>query len=220
MQPHHPSIPLANAALPAAMAPPYRITRRRCLASVALGLSAALFFSPIGVGPWWWQPVVAAVVLVGAALLNATRIRHAGSGLSIGWVLRSPVATGIVTGVLGIAAIMLARLSSMSRSGEYTSMASFGWALLEGIVVAVLVGLVSALVAQSQPSTPLAVLGAILGWGAATGANLAALILGTQAATTAGVIYTVIFFLLYGGFAGLPLALLGGLLGRGLRALA
>ena len=142
MQQHQPSIPIANAAMPAAI-PPYRTTWRRCLAIVTLGLTAALFFSPIRVGPWWWQPVLAAAVLFVAVLVNANLIRRAGSGLSIGWALRGPVATGLVTGVLGVATIMLARLSS---STEYDT--SFVWAVLEGMLVAVLVGLVGALVAQ------------------------------------------------------------------------
>ena len=223
MQQHQPSIPIANAAMPAAI-PPYRTTWRRCLAIVILGLSASLFFSPIRVGPWWWQPVVAAAVLFVAVLLNAFVIRRAGSGSSIGWALRGPVATGLVTGVLESATIMLARLSSMT---EYDT--SFLWAVLEGMLVAVLVGLVSALVAQFQPSTPLAVLGALVGWTAATVANLVAWILdpsglgtavGSQWASTGVVVLSLLYFLLFAGFGGLALALLGGLLGRGLRALS
>jgi hypothetical protein len=92
MQQDQPVIPIANAAMPAAILPSYRTTWRRCLAIVALGLTSALFFSPIGVGSWWWQPVLAAGVLFVAILLNAVRIRSAGSGLSIGWALRGPVA--------------------------------------------------------------------------------------------------------------------------------
>jgi hypothetical protein len=219
MQQHPPSIPISNAAMPAAI-PPYRTTWRRCLAMVILGLTAALFFSPIRVGPWWWQPVVAAAVLFVAVLLNANLIRRAGSGSSSGWALRGPVATGLVTGVLGVATIMLARLSSMT---EYDT--SFVWALQEGMLVAVLVGLVSALVAQSQPSTPLAVLGALVGWTAATVANLAAWALGpsgigTQGAANGTFLGGLVAILVYGGFGGLALVLLGGLLGRGLRALA
>jgi len=61
---NHPP-PIANAAMPAAI-PPYRTTWRRCLAIVTLGLTASLFFSPIRMGPWWWQPVLAT-----AALLNS-----------------------------------------------------------------------------------------------------------------------------------------------------
>ena len=223
MQQHQPSIPIANAAMSAAI-PPYRTTWRRCLAIVILGLSASLFFSPIRVGPWWWQPVVAAAVLLVTVLLNAFVIRRAGSGSSIGWALRGPVATGLVTGVLESATIMLARLSSMT---EYDT--SFLWTVLEGMLVAVLVGLVSALVAQFQPSTPLAVLGALVGWTAATVANLVAWILdpsglgtavGSQWASTGVVVLSLLYFLLFAGFGGLALALLGGLLGRGLRALS
>jgi hypothetical protein len=223
MQQHQPSIPIANAAMPAAI-PPYRTTWRRCLAIVILGLTAALFFSPIRVGPWWWQPVVAAAVLLVAVLLNATLIRRAGSGISIGWALRGPVATGLVTAVLGGTAIMLARLSSMT---EYDT--SILWAVLEGMLVAVLVGLVGALVAQFQPSTPLAVLGALVGWTAATVANLVAWILdpsglgtavGSQWASTGVVVLSLLSFLLFAGFGGLGGSLLGGLLGSRLRALA
>jgi hypothetical protein len=221
MQQHQPSIPIANAAMPAAI-PPYRTTWRRCLAIVTLGLTASLFFSPIGVGPWWWQPVLAAGVLFGAVLLDANLSRRAGSGLSIGWALRGPVATGLVTCVLGVATIMLARLSAMT---EYDT--SFVWAVLEGMVVAVLVGLVGALVAlaQSQPSMPLALLGVTLGWTAATVANLAAWVLGpsgvgTQAAANGTFLGGLVSIVFYGGFGGLALALLGGLLGRGFRALA
>ena len=223
MQQHQPSIPIANAAMPAAI-PPYRTTWRRCLAIVMLGLTASLFFLPIKVGPWWWQPVVAAAVLFGAVLVNATLIRRAGSGLSIGWALRGPVATGLVTAVLGGATIMLARLSSMT---EYDT--SFVWTVLEGMLVAVLVGLVGALVAQFQPSTPLAILGALVGWTAATVPNLVAWILapsglgtavGSQWASTGVVVLSLLYFLLFAGFGGLGVALLGGLLGRGLRALA
>ena len=222
MQQHQPSIPIANAAMPAAI-PRYRTTWRRCLAIVALGLTAALFFSPIRVGPWWWQPAVAAAVLFVAVLLNATLVRSAGSGISIGWALRGPVAIGVVTGILGVAAIELAGLSSMT---EYDT--SYLWAVLEGVLVAVLVGLVSALVAQFQPSTPLAVLGALVGWTAATVANLVAWILdpsglgtavGSQWATTS-VVLSLLAFLLFAGFGGLTLALLGGLLGSGWLALA
>jgi hypothetical protein len=102
MQQDQPVIPISNAAMPAAIPPPYHITRRRCLAIVALGLTSALFFSPIGVGSWWWQPVLAAGVLFVAILLNAIRIRSAGSGISIGWALRGPVAAGVVAGILGV----------------------------------------------------------------------------------------------------------------------
>jgi hypothetical protein len=223
MQQHPPSIPIANAAMPAAI-PPYRTTWRRSVAIVTLGLTAALFFSPIRVGPWWWQPVVAGAVLFVAVIVNAIRIRSAGSGISIGWALRGPVATGLVTAVLGVAAILPAYFSSMT---EYDT--SYLWAVLEGIVVAVLVGLVSALVAQSQPSTPLAVLGVLVGWTAATVANLAAWILapsglgtavGSQWASTGVVVLSLLFFLLFAGCGGLGGALLGGLLGGGLRALA
>jgi hypothetical protein len=224
MQQHQPSIPIANAAMPAAV-PPYRTTRRRCLAIVALGLTAALFFSPIRVGPWWWQPVVAAAVLLVTVLVNANLTRRAGSGSSIGWaLLRGPVATGLVTAVLGVAAIMLARLSSMT---EYDT--SFVWAVLEGMLVAVLVGLVSALVAQFQPSTPLAVLGALVGWTAATVANEAGWIVapsglatavGSQWASTGVVVLSLLPPLLFGGVGGMAFALLGSLLGSRLRALA
>jgi hypothetical protein len=223
MQQHQPSIPIANAALPAAI-PPYRTTWRHLLAIVLLGLTASLFFSPIRVGPWWWQPVVAAAVLFVAVLLNAIRSRRAGSGLSSGWALRGPVVTGLVTAVLGVAAILLARLSAMT---EYDT--SFLWAVLEGMLVAVLLGLVSALVAQSQLSTPLAILGAFIGWTAATAANLAAWILapsglatavGSQWTSTGVVVLSLLYFLLFGGVGGMAFAVLGGLLGRGLRALA
>ncbi len=104
--------------MPAAIPPPYRTTWRRCLAIVALGLTSALFFSPIGVGSWWWQPVLAAGVLFVAVLLNAIRIRirSAGSSTSIGAALRGPVATGVDSGVLGVAAIELAGLSYTTHS--------------------------------------------------------------------------------------------------------
>jgi hypothetical protein len=64
------------------------------------------------------------------------------------------------------------------------------------------------------------VLGVLIGWAAATAANLAALVLGTQAVTPGSLVFTVIFFLFYGGVGGLALALFGGLLGRGFRGLA
>jgi hypothetical protein len=213
-----PVIPIANATMPAAIPPQHRITWRRCLAIVTLGLTAALFFSPIRVGPWWWQPVVAAAVLGVAALMNA--IRSAGSGLSIGWALRGPVATGVVTGVLGVAAIVPAYFSSKT---EYDT--SFVLAVLEGMVVAVLVGLVSALLAQSQPSTPVAVLGVVLGWTAAIVGNLVAWVfsptgIGTSGAAHATFLGGLVTILLYGGIGGMALAVLGGLLGRGLRGLA
>jgi len=92
------------------------------------------------------------------------------------------------------------------------------------MLVAVLVGLVCALVAQSQPSTPLAFLGVLLGWTAATVANLAGAVFGQAgpSATAHGtqVLFVVIFILFYGGVGGMALALFGGLLGRGMRALA
>jgi hypothetical protein len=228
MQQNPPSIPLSDAALPAAIPTPYRITRRRLLAIVALGLTSALFFSPIGVGPWWWQPILAAGVLFAAVLLNAILTRSAGSGRSIGAALRGSVATGVASGVLGVAILVAAGLSYTTQSGVYNyrdaGITSFVWALLEAVLVAVLVGLVCALVAQSQPSSPLAVLGAILGWSAATVANLAGTVLGQSgpAATANGtqVPFVVIFYLLWGGLGGLALALLGGLLGRALRSLA
>ena len=172
MQQHQPSIPIANAAMPAAI-PPYRTTWRRCLAIVALGLTSALFFSPIGVGSWWWQPVLAAAVLFGSRpcecgphpqrrqrSLHRMGATWSGCDRSGCWYP-------------GGGSIELAGLSS---STEYDT--SFLWAVLEGMLVAVLVGLVSALVAQSQPSAPLAVLGALVGWTAATVANLVAWVLG------------------------------------------
>jgi hypothetical protein len=219
MQQDQPVIPISNAAMPAAIPLPYRTTWRRCLAIVSLGLTSALFFSPIGVGSWWWQPVLAAAVLLVAGLLNAVRIRRAGSGISIGWALRGPVAIGVLAGILGVAAIELAGLSS---STEYDT--SFLWAVLEGMVVAVLVGLVSALVAQSQSSAPLALLGVLIGWTAATVANLVGAVLGPAgpASSAAGnpVAGLVLYLFVFGGFGGMAFALLGGLLGRGLRALA
>src|SRR5215469_14965305 len=121
MQQQQPSIPIANATTPAAI-PPYRMTWRRCLAIVALGVTSALFFSPIGVGPWWWQPVLAAAVLFGAVLLIAILIRRAGSDISLGAALRGPVATGVVTGVLGVAVIAAAGLSYTTHSGVYNYM--------------------------------------------------------------------------------------------------
>jgi hypothetical protein len=223
MPQHQPSIPISNAALPAAI-PPYRTTWRRSVAIITLGLTASLFFSPIRVGPWWWQPVVAGAVLFVAVIVNAIRIRSAGSGISIGWALRGPVATGLVTAVLGVAAILPAYFSSMT---EYDT--SFLWAVLEGMLVAVLVGLVSALVAQSEPSTPLALLGALVGWTAATVANLAGWIVapsglatavGSQWASTGVVVLSLLYPLLFGGVGGMAFALPGSLLGRGLRALA
>jgi hypothetical protein len=225
MQQHTPDVPISNAAMPAASPPFYHATWRRCLACVALGLTSVLFFSPFGVGPWWWQPVLAATVLFVAALLNANLTRRAGSGLSAGGALRGPVAAGLVTSLLGVAIIVAAGLSYTSHLlGENNyrdeGITGFAWALLEAMLVAVLVGLECALVAQSQPSTPLALLGVILGWTAATVANLAALVFGTQAVVPGAAVYTVLFFLLYAGVGGLALALFGGLLGRGLRGLA
>jgi hypothetical protein len=210
----------------AAIRPPYRLTWRRLLAIIALGMTAALFFSPIGVGPWWWQPVLAAAILFAAVLLTAIRSRRAGSGSSIGAALRGSVTTGVVTGVLGVAIIVAAGLSYSThylennpRDGGVTTVA---WAVLEGILVAVLVGLASTLVAQSQPSLSRPVLGAILGWTAATVANVAGLVLGQSgpAATANGtqVPTAVAIVLLWGGFVGMVFAVLGFLLGRGLRA--
>ena len=228
MQQHQPVIPLSNVAMPVAIPPPYHITRRRLLAIVALGLTSALFFSPIGVGPWWWQPVLAAAVLVVAVLLTAILIRRAGSTISIGAALRGPVATGVVSGVLGVAILVAAGLSFTTHYTYYTvrdaGITSFAWALLEAVLVAVLVGLASALVAQSQPSSRLAVLGVLLGWTAATAANLAGTVLGQSgpAATANGtqVPFVLIFYLLWGGCGGMVFAVLGGLLGWGLRTLA
>jgi hypothetical protein len=101
---------------------------------------------------------------------------------------------------------------------------TFAWSLLEAVLVAVLVGLVSALVAQSQPSAPLALVGGLLGWTAATGANLAGTVFGQSgpAASANGtqVPGLVFFLLLYGGCGGMAFALLGGLLGWAVRALA
>jgi hypothetical protein len=167
---------------------------------------------------------LAAAILFVAVLLNAIRIRSAGSGLSSGWALRGPVAIGLVTAFLVVATILLARLSAMT---EYDT--SYLWAVLEGMLVAVLVGLVSALVAQSQLSTPLALLGALVGWTAATVANLAGWIVAPSGLATAVgsqwnspgvVVLSLLIPLLFGGVGGMAFALLGSLLGRGLRALA
>jgi len=225
MQQHQPLIPSTNAAMPAAIPPAYRMTWRRLLAIVALGVTSALFFSPIGVGPWWWQPVVAGAVLFGAVLLTAIFTRRAGSDISVGAALRGSVATGVVTGVLGVLIIAAAGLSSATHYLENNprdeGVTTVAWAVLEGMLVAVLVGLASALVAQSHPSSPPAVLGAILGWTAATVANLAGTVLGQSgpAATANGtqVPTAVAILLLWGGFVGMAFAVLGGVLGRGLR---
>jgi hypothetical protein len=223
MPQHQPPISIANAAMPAAIPPPYRMTWRRLLAIVALGVTSTLFFSPIGVGPWWWQPVLVAAVLLVAVLLNAILTPRAGSGSSIGGALRGLVASGVVIGALGVAIIAAAGLSYTTHSAEY-SYTSWAWGLLEAMLVAVLVGLVSALLAQSHLSWSLAVLGAILGWAAAMVANLPGIALGPSgsAASANGtqVSGLVISIALYTGGGGMTFALLGGLLGRGLSALA
>jgi hypothetical protein len=201
------------------------MTWRRLLAIVALGVTSALFFSPIGVGPWWWQPVLAAAVLFGAVLLTAIRTRRASSDISVGAALRGSVAIGVVTGVLGVAIIAAAGLSSatlyLENNPRDEGVTSLLWAVLEGILVAVLVGLASVLIAQSHPSLSRPVLWAILGWTAATLANLAGLVLGQSgpAATANGtqVPTAVAIVLLWGGFVGMAFAVLGGVLGRGLR---
>ena len=200
--------------------PPYRTTWRRCLAIVTLGLSAALFFSPIRVGPWWWQPVLAAAVLLVAVLLNANLIRSAGSGISIGWALRGPVATGMVAGVLGVATIMLARLSSMT---EYDT--SFVWACPgrdagsgAGRTGQCAASAVSTQFAprRSGGTTRLERRhGSQCGRGSPWPVRALAL-----SATTGAVVFSLLVFLLYAGGGGVPFALLGGLLGRGLRALS
>jgi peptidoglycan/LPS O-acetylase OafA/YrhL len=134
----------------------------------------------------------------------------------------------MVTGVLGVAIIAAAGLSYATLSGRFNprdeGVTSLVWALLEGMLVAVLVGLASALVAQSQPSSSRPVLAAILGWTAATVANIAGAIFGQSgpSATANGTLVPslVIILLLWTGFGGMVFAVLGGVLGKGLRALA
>jgi len=158
-----------------------------------------------------------------AVLLSAVLALSAGgSSVSIRGALRGPVAAGAVTGGLGVVMILLGYLSYKlyPSTDNY-----FGWTLLEWVLLPVLVGLASALVAQSHRYAFLALWGAALGWIAATIANLIALLLGpsgigTEGGTNGVLVLGLIFLVVYGGFGGLTLALLGGLIGRGLGALA
>lgn len=224
MQQYPPSVAIANAALPAAVPPSHRSPGLHLLATFAVGLTSLFFFSPIGGGPWWWQPVLAAAVLFMATFCSQVFALGVSGAFSLGEILRGPIAAGVATGGLGTVLIVLFALSQNTHSAEYTSVISLQWIILEAVLVPVLVGLASALVAQSQPRATIAFGGAALGWLVASMTNVVASVLSQGGFSTEGAASLDFFInlapLLALSFAGLTLALLGGLIGWGLRALA
>jgi hypothetical protein len=72
MQPHETptAFPMTTGLVPPGSSGAPGSSVPRLLVAAALGLPVPFFFSPLGVGPWWGQPLLVIAVLVVAAILG------------------------------------------------------------------------------------------------------------------------------------------------------
>src|SRR5262245_7159924 len=164
--------------LAAAPAGVHRSGLPRLLLASALGLVAPLFCSPMGLDPWWGEPVGALVVLLVAVLLSGMlsskeRSHERREDRSVALRLASPTVAGILLSGLGLGFLVLRQLAAAAAPTQDASRAAaLQWALLAAAVVPVLVGTASALVVQGRANAPLALGGAALSWLVACIANV------------------------------------------------
>ena len=202
--------------------PSSRSSGLRLLFAFALGLASPFFFAPFALQPRWWQPAIALAVLLVAALLGAILARGGSGRSAAGRLLLELAGIVVLIGGLGIAFVFLRVVSVPAVESEEYRRAYFMTNVLTAALVPVLVGMTSALVAQRYPSAIRGLAGAELGWLGAYSANIVVALLSPILDPTllnpSGVGTTVV--LIAGvGLVGFVLAVLGSLIGFGLRSL-
>jgi len=189
---------------------------RRFALAFVLGLLCPFLLSPLELPPWWAQPLATLLILLLAVGVSALQVSPSGRGL---------LADLLVIGGLGGLFVWLRALVEAQGPAATATLAArqaaLQWGLGAAVVLPILVGTAASLVAQRQASTPVALAGAALGWLGAALANVVAALLSPTlhpAAPNPEPSTSVVLVALL-SVVGFAVAVVGGLLGWGLRRL-
>jgi hypothetical protein len=182
-----------------------------------LGVLSPLLFSPFDLAPWWAQPLALLLLLLVAVGVSGFQAPQRGF---------SVLATLLVLAAFGGLFLWLRALVAAAGPAATATIearqAAAQWGILAALLMPMLVGTAAALVAQREPSGIQALAGAELGWLGAALSNVGVTWLGPTLNPTVQTpeLSTSVILIAVLSVVGFVVALLGGLLGWGLRQIA